>query len=208
MYNNHSKSMFTNKMYVTRSRSIIDPVGESLLRPIIIKNNPIIGLPFEQTTLDTFQIIETYYGSNLKNKTYTNVPSDYQKYIDLYVIMQNLEAASTDSNILLVLKLVQEALVGAINAFALYGQQTVLQIDNTNLQNTINTILSNKNNTKIATQPTNTGQMSITKTFTLAAVFNYYIVIFGMPEFGVGFDPVKISFLVHLLTNMGIDPYK
>jgi len=201
--------MFTNKMYVTSCRSIIDPVGDVFLRPVICNDNHnIIGLPFDQSTLDNFQIIETYYGSNLKNKTYTNIPTDYQKYVDLYVIMQNLEAAATDPNVLLILKLVQDALVGAINAFALYGQKTVLQIDNTNLQNTINTILSNKNDTKIATQPTNTGQMSITKTFTLAAVFNYYIVIFGMPEFGVGFDPVKISFLVNMLTNMGIDPYR
>jgi len=172
-------------------------------------SNNIVGLPFDQSTLDNFQIIETYYGSNLKNKTYSNIPSDYQKYVDLYVIMQNLEAVATDPNVLLILKLVQEALVGAINAFALYSQTTVLQIDNTNLQNTINTILSNKNDIQIATRPTaNTGQMSITKTFTLAAVFNYYIIIFGMPEYGVGFDPVKISFLVNILTNMGIDPYK
>jgi len=194
-------------MYTTRHRSIVDPVGEGRLRPIIINNN-YVAIPIDQTTLNTFQIIETYYGSNLKNKTYSNIPTNYQQYIDLYVIMQNLLSTTTNTNVLLILKLVQEALIGAINAFALYSQTTVLQIDNTNLQNTINTILSNKNDRTIATQPANTGQMTITKTFTLAAVFNYYIVIFGMPEYGVGFDPVKISFLVNILKNMGIDPYK
>ena len=37
--------------------------------------------------------------------------------------------------------------------------------------------------------------MSVTKAFTLAPVFNYYIMIYGLPVPGVGFDPVKIAFL-------------
>jgi hypothetical protein len=50
--------------------------------------------------------------------------------------------------------------------------------------------------------------MSITKTFTLAPIFNYYIIIFGMPAYGVGFDPVKVYFLEQILKNMGVNPYQ
>ena len=55
---------------------------------------------------------------------------------------------------------------------------------------------------------TATGQLAITKTFKLANVFNCYLIIYGMPAPGVGFDPVKINFLVKILKQNGIDPYK
>jgi hypothetical protein len=32
--------------------------------------------------------------------------------------------------------------------------------------------------------------------------------IYGLPQYGVGFDPVKIAFLADLLKKQGIDPYK
>jgi hypothetical protein len=203
-----AKSMFTNKTIVTNTRSIKNPISDDSLIPVIV--NPINNIQFQitQADLGQFQEIETYYGSNLKNKTYMDIPTRYQTYVDLFVYMENLLENTTDANTIIILKLIQEALVGAINAFTLYGQTTYLQIDNTNLQNTITTILSNKNDKKIAAQPANSGQMTITKTFTLAAVFNYYIVIFGMPAYGVGFDPDRIYFLTNILKNMGIDPYK
>jgi hypothetical protein len=55
---------------------------------------------------------------------------------------------------------------------------------------------------------TSTGQLSVNKTFKLAPVFNLYILIYGMPEFGVGFDQIKISYLIDILKQNGIDPYK
>jgi hypothetical protein len=50
--------------------------------------------------------------------------------------------------------------------------------------------------------------LNITKSFKLASVFNNYILIYGLPKYGVGFDPAKIAFLADLLKKKGIDPYK
>jgi hypothetical protein len=63
-------------------------------------------------------------------------------------------------------------------------------------------------NEKVVEMAQASGQLNITKSFKLAPVFNYYIIIYGMPAYGVGFDPVKINFLVDILKSKGINPYK
>lgn len=198
--------MFTNTTVVTGSRSVGNPVGTTIIIPPIIKEK--VDITIDKSLVDTMQRVETYYGSNLKNKTYANIPTNYETYIDLFAILDYAKNNATDPTIILVLSLVEDALVGAINAFTLYGQNASLQIDNANLQSTVNTILSNKNNASVSAQTTSSGQMSITKTFTLAPIFNYYIIIFGMPAYGVGFDPAKIYFLEQILKNMGVNPYQ
>ena len=95
-----------------------------------------------------------------------------------------------------------------MNSTNLYGQTLSLQIDKINLQNRVDDILSNKNERVVEIPSETQGHLSITQTFTLAPVFNYYILIFGIPVYGVGFDPSKISFLVGVLTTLGINPYK
>jgi hypothetical protein len=149
--------------------------------------------------------IEHLYGDPLSNKNYEQISSDYNQYIILYNQVLELIKQATDKRLIILLKLAKETLEGAINAYALYGLNVSLTFDKTNLQNTINTILSGKNEHMVATA---TGQLSITKTFKLANVFNCYLIIYGMPMAGIGFDPVKINFLVKMLKQHGIDPYK
>jgi hypothetical protein len=103
--------------------------------------------------------------------------------------------------------MIQEALTGAINSYALYGEKILLSIDKYNLEKKVEDILSNKN-VKFVNMSNTSGQMKIVKTIKLAAVFSYYINIYGMPPYGVGFDPVKINYLVDILRSRGINPYK
>lgn len=149
--------------------------------------------------------IEQRYGLRMAEKLYENIPNDYNSYILLYVQVQLMIKQATDYRLLILLKLAQEALQGAINSYALYGTTVTLTYDKNNLQKTISDILSGKNNNPVAAA---TGQLSITKKFKLANVFNAYLVIYGMPEYGVGFDPIKINFLVDALKQNGIEPYK
>lgn len=149
--------------------------------------------------------IEQRYGLRMAEKLYENIPNDYNSYILLYVQVQLMIKQATDYRLLILLKLAQEALQGAINSYALYGSNVSLTYDKIGLQKTISDILSGKNNNPVAAA---TGQLSITKTFKLANVFNAYLVIYGMPEYGVGFDPIKINFLVDALKQNGIEPYK
>ena len=133
--------------------------------------------------------------------------NSYDKYVTLYFVLYKVLERTIDPNLKLLFKITQEALLGAMNSYAIYGNNLFLKLENNNLQNQINDILSKKNE-KVVELANATGQLNITKSFKLASVFNNYILIYGLPQYGVGFDPVKIAFLADLLRNKGIDPYK
>jgi len=156
--------------------------------------------------VNSLNTISKLYGENMANKNYESIPNNYQQYIQLYMVLQQIQSKIKNQNLLLLLKLTQDTLVGAINSYSIYGDNVVLRLDKTYLQGQIDTILSQQNQ-RVVELATSTGQLTITKTFKLAAVFNYYILIYGMPAYGVGFDPAKISYLVDILTKRGIDPY-
>jgi hypothetical protein len=81
-----------------------------------------------------------------------------------------------------------------------------LTVKNTILEKRIEDILSGKN--EIAAMDDTCGEFVITKTFKLAAVYSYYITLYGLPAFGVGFDTTKLSLLVDILRRHGIEPFR
>ena len=197
-----SKSLFTNAVVVSNTRSVMNPVsvggsggGTSDLAVITA------------SYYNTLKMIEALYGSNMANKNYEKIPNDFNKYVQFYVIIKEIQTKTKNASLLILLKLAQEALVGAINTYTIYGDNVVLRLDKTFLERKVDDILSNKNQ-KLVEIANSSGQLTITKTFKLAPVFNYYIMIYGMPAFGVGFDPAKINYLVSILKNRGINPYK
>lgn len=198
-----SRSLFSNTIVYTGQRSIMNPIGNSNIKP----SANTICVPFTLDGLKVINDIDASYGINLANKTYDNIPADYQAYVDLYNILANIAITTTDTRVSDLLTAAQHLLDGAINAFGLYSENLMLARDKTILQNKITDILSGKNVSSVNVEP-NGGSMVLTKTFTLAAVFNYYILIYGMPEYGVGFDPIRIEFLIKVLNGLGIDPFK
>jgi hypothetical protein len=205
---NASKSMFSNASLITTSRSLYNPVslgggGSGSGGGSVSSDLSIIT----STYLNTLTKIHQFYGLNMVNKTYYNIPNDFEQYIQLYVVLQQIQKKVQNSALSMLLKLAEDTLVGAINSYEVYGDKLVLQLNVSNLQQQIQTILSNKNQ-KFVEVATSTGQLSVNKTFKLAPVFNLYILIYGMPEFGVGFDQIKISYLIDILKQNGIDPYK
>lgn len=201
---NACKSMFSNASLTTTSRLLYNPVslggggGNSVSSDLSI---------ITSSYLSTLNKIHQFYGLNMANKTYYNIPNDFNQYIQLYVILQQIQKKVKNSALMVLLKLAEDTLVGAINSYTLYGDNLVLQLSVSNLQQQLQTVLSNTNQAFVEVV-TSTGQLSINKTFKLAPVFNLYILIYGMPEFGVGFDTTKISYLVTILQQHGIDPYK
>ena len=195
-----SKSMFNN-MIITKKRNLIGYGGDS-----IITNNNELSLITDDNLIDLNKIY-TLYSSNMARKQYENIPNDFNLYVDLYVMVEKLKSKITNNVITTLVRIVENALVGAINSYALYGYNVSLNLDKVGLKKTIDDILSGKNE-KVVEMAQASGQLSITKSFKLAPVFNYYIIIYGMPAYGVGFDPVKINFLVDILKSKGINPYK
>ena len=150
-------------------------------------------------------MIEQLYGLNMANKNYESIPNDYDKYVTLYTQVTNILYKSKDERLIVLLKIAQEALQGAINSYAIYGSNIALTYDKAGLQKLLSDCESGINKKVVASA---SGQISITKRFKLATVFNCYLYIYGMPEAGVGFDPIKINYLVDILRQNGIDPYK
>jgi len=195
-----SKSMFNN-MIITKKRNLIGYGSEN-----IISNNNELSLITNDNLIDLNKIY-TLYSSNMARKQYENIPNDFNLYVDLYVMLEKLKSKITNNVIITLVRIVENALVGAINSYALYGYNVSLNLDKVGLKKTIDDILSGKNE-KVVEMAQASGQLSITKSFKLAPVFNYYIIIYGMPAYGVGFDPVRINFLVDILKSKGINPYK
>jgi hypothetical protein len=203
----YSKSIFTNTTVFSNTRSLIDPISLGIYSTSSGGDITSDVLDFLTSSyLSILRIIETQYGSNMANKTYENIPSDYNKYAQLVSDLKVIQTKTTNSTLTLLLKIAEETLVGAVNSYALYGDNLILQVDKSNLEKRVNDILTDKN-TKLVENTFSYSNMSVQKTFKLAAVFNYYIMIYGLPAPGVGFDPVKITFLVNILTEKGIDPY-
>ena len=198
-----SRSVFFNQSGTNVNRPIYNPVGGTSGGGTGSGSGELAYIDTEN--YNYLSIIDASYGQNMSNKNYELIPNDYEKYVQLYVTVTTLINKVTDSRLLLLLKLAQDTLVGAINSYAIYGSSIMCALDKVGLQNTINDILSGKNEKIVAK---GIGQLSITKKFKLARVFNNYIVVFGMPAFGVGFDPQKIKFLADILQQNGIDPYK
>lgn len=211
----YSKSIFTNSTVSSNTRSLFRPASLTITPSEVASSGGIVidggattdVLDFLTTSyLNILRIIETQYGANMANKTYENIPSNYTNYTQLVSTLKTIQGKTTNSTLTLLLKLAEDTLVGSVNSYTLYGDNLLLQVDKSNLEKRVNDILTDKN-TKLVENTFSYSNMSVQKTFKLAAVFNYYIMIYGLPVQGVGFDPVKISFLVDILTEKGIDPY-
>ena len=205
----YSKSIFTNSTVFSNTRSLIDPISLGIYSAASSGGGGTSTDVLDFLTssyLSILSIIETQYGANMANKTYENIPSNYNNYTDLVANLKIIQTKTTNSTLTLLLKIAEDTLVGAVNSYTLYGDNLILQVDKSNLEKRVNDILTDKN-TKLVENTFSYSNMSVQKTFKLAAVFNYYIMIYGLPVPGVGFDPVKISFLVNILTEKGIDPY-
>jgi hypothetical protein len=193
-----SKSLFTSLLIPSQSRSLYNPIYQNNTTDLIFYN---------KTFFNTLKIIEEFYVKNMANKHYENIPNDYNKYVTLYVILYKVLERTSNPQLKLLFKITQEALIGAMNSITIYGDKLYLELKVNTLEQKLNDVLLVENK-KVVEIANATGQLNINKSFKLATVFNDYILIYGLPEFGVGFDPVKIEFLANLLKKKGIDPYK
>lgn len=202
-----SKSLFSNGTIVNYLRPIYDPIYTSRVTSTVTSVGANDLNLITEDNLVSFRNIGALYSSKMAEKKYEQIPKDYNLYVELYVMVEKVKQKIKNQKLLTLIQVVEDALVGSINSYALYGYNISLNLDKVGLKKTIDDILSGKNE-KVVEMAQASGQLNITKSFKLAPVFNYYIIIYGMPAYGVGFDPVKINFLVDILKSKGINPYK
>lgn len=196
------KSLFNNTTHSGISRSLLNPISLGQTTSVSSGEVDLISTAY----YDILKIIESMYGANMASKNYEDVPNNYDQYVQLYESLQTLQAQTTNNDLSLLLQIAEHTLVGAVNSYTIYGENVLLRVDKTTLESRVSELL-NKVNVESVNDAESDSNLGVVRSFRLAPVYNYYIMIYGMPASGVGFDPVKLSFLVDILTEKGIDPY-
>lgn len=171
-------------------RTIFDSYNYSTFLPTIQKYEPVVT----SAQVTTLQSVYTQYATLLANKSYEQIPSNYSQYLNLLSKIKSINV--TDYKLQMLIYIVENALLGSVNANLLYQRYAYDEIKVALLNKRINEILTNKN--VVETVSSTTGQFCATKTFKLAPIFSYYVYVFGMPQFGVGFDHHKLAFIQSL----------
>lgn len=192
-----SKGGYAKPIFGYSSKCSCDRISKSIINPI--------GSTFNYDNLSNLEKIEQKYTSNLADKSYNLIPTDYLEYSELYTKISNLQLTVLDSSIAILLKITKEGLKGAMNAIGISNQLLAANIDRIALQNQVNQLQSGLNQLNVYSNTS--GQYQITKTLTFIPLYSYYILIYGLPPNGVGFDPLKVTQLLSILQAYNIDPY-
>ena len=174
-------------------KMLIDPVNTNSKQDV----------QFSATLVDTLTKIENNYVYKMALRDYSNIPNDMFGYLTLNDIMINTINAQKNTNLKLLLQIASDGLTGALNSKTLSAENAELEINIALLQKKIDDILSGKNEIK-AMHGDTCGEFVIAKTFKLAPLYSYYIHLYGMPAFGVGFDAKKLQLVKAILAKYGI----
>ena len=192
--------MFKGKSLMTgaqnTSKSLINPVSTSSQQE----------LQFGSDLLTTLQKIETFYVGKMALRKYLEIPSSVPAFLSLNDTMLNAISKQKNTNLRLLFQIARDGMDGALNSKGLFSENADLNIRVLMLNKKNDDILSGKNELKAI--GCTTGHISITKTFKLAPLYSYYIHLYGMPAYGVGFDATKLSLLATIMTKYGVNPYK
>lgn len=189
-----SKSLMTSAQ--NTSKSMVNPVSTSSQQE----------LQFGADLTSALNIIENQYVSKEAAKKYLEIPELMSQYLRLNDTMTSSIAKQRNTNLRLLFKIANDGLLGALNSKTLNADNVDLNFQVLMLKKKVDDILSGINETNAMGDAT--GEISITKTFKLAPLYSYYIYLYGMPVYGVGFDAAKLSLLVAIMNKYGINPYR
>jgi hypothetical protein len=97
----------------------------------------------------------------------------------------------------MMMNIVETGLLGSFNMGVLYTNNAYDEYKLTMMHKEEQDILSKKN--QKTTINSTEGQLSAEQTIYLSPLYNNYISMYGMPSFGVGFDPDKLMFVDKLM---------
>ena len=92
-----------------------------------------------------------------------------------------------------------DAMAGSLNMLSIYERFILDKLKILELNKTMAEILSEKNVKASISQVS--GQIMVVKQILLSPIYSAYIYIYGMPDFGVGFDFEKLAFLGTVITS-------
>ena len=189
-----SKSLMTGAQ--NTSKSMVNPVSTSSQQE----------LQFGVDFVSALNKIENEYVKNEAMKKYLAIPESMSQYLSLNDTMSIAIGKQRNTNLRLLFQIAADGLLGSLNSKGLSSNNTDLNFQVLMLNAKVDDILSGKNDT--VAMGNTSGEITITKTFKLAPLYSYYIYLYGMPAYGVGFDAAKLSLLVSIMNKYGINPYK
>ncbi len=200
--------MFSDKYIImSRSKSLMtgaQNTSKSLVNPVSTSSQQ--ELQFGPDLTSALNIIENQYVSKMAAKKYLEIPELMTQYLSLNDTMVSSITKQRNTNLRLLFKIANDGLLGSLNSKTLNADNVDLNFQKLMLNRKVDDILSGKN--EVNAMGDVTGEISITKTFKLAPLYSYYIYLYGMPDYGVGFDAAKLSLLVAIMNKYGINPYR
>lgn len=191
--------MFKGKSLMTgvqnTSKSLINPVSTSSQQ----------DLQFGTEFTNTLNRIETYYVGKMAKHKYLEIPESFPAFMSLNDTMLNAISKQKHSNLSLLFRIARDGMEGAVNCRAHDIENAELKIRVMMLNKKNDEILSGKNEVKALGNTA--GEFTIKKTFKMAPIYSYYIYLYGMPAYGVGFDRTKISLLTTIMKKYGVNPF-
>jgi len=188
-----SKSLLTNLVSTSNSKSIFYPVASNS------------ELNFSASVIANINDCMTNYTTYLENKDYPSISTDLPTYFGLLSDLKIYEATIQNPTLGTMVQIVTQSLTGSLNASELYQEKLSSSIQILQLNQQVNDILAGKND--MIALGGGTSNMNITQTIYLAPIFNFYLILYGVPAMGVGFDPNKLNLLMAVLAQLNIDPY-
>jgi hypothetical protein len=199
-----SKSLITGVARQGVTRSLFNPVEDYFSETKVSTN------PLESITDDYLKVLDTVkhtYGDRMVEREYEDIPRSQKEYVDLLANLKDLKDERSETKFKLLMEIAETALIGSYNSLSLYGENIVTAADKVILEKKVETILSEVNSARTITGAKMTNTFTITQNVRLAPIYNYYILIYGVPATDEGFDPDKLAFLSEVLVERGIDPY-
>lgn len=185
-----SKSLMTSSQ--NTSKSVINPVSTSSQQE----------LQFSAPIIQALNVIESNYVEKMARRKYLEIPESVFDYLTLNDTMLAAIAKQKNTNLRLLFQIATDGMAGALHSKTLSADNTDLNFQVLMLNTKVEDILSDKNEVKAIGE--NSGEFVITKTFKLSPLFSYYIYLYGMPAYGVGFDATKLSLLRTIMTKYGL----
>lgn len=192
---------------MSRSKSLMtgaQNTSKSLINPVSVSSQQ--ELQFSVSFVRALNKIENEYVRNEAKKKYLDIPDSMSQYLELNDIMGIAIGKQRNTNLRLLFQIAADGLLGSLNSKGLSSNNTDLNFRVLMLNAKVDDILSGKNDT--VAMGNTSGEITITKTFKLAPLYSYYIYLYGMPAYGVGFDAAKLSLLVTIMNKYGVNPYK
>ena len=157
---------------------------------------PLGDLTYDDVSV--LQMVHDKYTWPMASKTYEKIPTEFDAYANVLNQIKTFQVWETKEDaIQMMMNIVETGLLGSLNMGVLFMNNAYDEYKLNMLNKEEQDILTKKN--QKSTMTSTEGQFTYEQNVFLSPLYNNYIYMYGMPKFGVGFDPDKLLFVEKLM---------